>query len=228
MEKIPSNFYDNNITNIFKKISSFFAENICEENYILNKQYQDHILMNEQILFKFHYKEQNEIIESMSHFIQNTKTGRKKHLSLDIFKIIKILLHLDEKKNQLFCCKNHADFFIENKGIMEPELYVRLNPIKELLTHLFKEYKKYCMDQKDLAKEEGKELFQIITMLTIDISPCLQKIYLKPVGHPLPQQHQNCFLQGNLLQAFSFCFHHLQLIFLIFFPLLFILPLINF
>jgi len=178
MEKIPSNFYDNNITNIFKKISSFFAENICEENYILNKQYQDHILMNEQILFKFHYKEQNEIIESMSHFIQNTKTGRKKHLSLDIFKIIKILLHLDEKKNQLFCCKNHADFFIENKGIMEPELYVRLNPIKELLTHLFKEYKKYCMDQKDLAKEEGKELFQIITMLTIDISPCLQKMII--------------------------------------------------
>ena len=178
MEKIPSNFYDNNITNIFKKISSFFSENICEENYILNKQYQDHILMNEQILFKFHYKEQNEIIESMSHFIQNTKSGRKKHLSLDIFKIIKILLHLDEKKNQLFCCKNHADYFIENKGIMEPELHVRLNPIKELLTHLFKEYKKYSMEPNHFAKEAGRSLFQIITLLTIDISPCLQKMII--------------------------------------------------
>ena len=118
MEKIPSNFYDNNITNIFKKISSFFSENICEENYILNKQYQDHILMNEQILFKFHYKEQNEIIESMSHFIQNTKSGRKKHLSLDIFKIIKILLHLlkhfynKEKKWQLIYQKIFQDFLL--------------------------------------------------------------------------------------------------------------------
>ena len=41
MEKIPSTFYDNNMTNIFKQISSFFAENICEGNYMLNKQYQN-------------------------------------------------------------------------------------------------------------------------------------------------------------------------------------------
>ena len=175
MEKIPANYYDSEITNIFKKISSFFTENICEDNYILNKQYQNCILMNEQILFKFHYKEQNEIIESMSHFIQNVKIGRRNSLSLDIFKIIKILLHLDEKKNQLFCCKNHADYFIENKGIMEPELFIRLSPIKELLKHIFKEYRKYVIDNKDL----GRSLFKIFTMLASDISPCLQKMILQ-------------------------------------------------
>lgn len=58
---------------------------------------------------------------------------------------------------------------------MEPELHVRLNPIKELLTHLFKEYKKYSMEPNHFAKEAGRSLFQIITLLTIDISPCLQK-----------------------------------------------------
>ena len=180
MEKIPSNFYDNNMTNIFKNISSFFADNICEGNYILNHQYQNYILMNEQILFKFHYKEQNEIIKSMSHFIQKLKPERKKGLSIDIFKIIKILLHLDEKKNKLFCCKKHSDFFIENKGIMEPELNVRLSPMKELLKHLFnKEYKKFVIENKNVADETGKSLFRIVTMLASDISPCLQKMIIE-------------------------------------------------
>ena len=179
MEKIPSNFYDSNMTNIFKSISSFFAENISEGNYILNNQYQNYILMNEQILFKFHYKEQNEIIKSMSHFFQRIKPERKKALSLDIFKIIKILLHLDEKKNKLFCCKAHADFFIENKGIMEPELQVRLSPIKELLKFLFNGFKKNSIDKQDLAKDLGRSLFKIVTMLASDISPCLQKMIIE-------------------------------------------------
>ena len=179
MEKIPPNYYDNNITIIFKKISSFFTENICEENYIINQQYQNYILMNEQILFKFHYKEQNEIIESMSHFLQHIKLGKKKHLSIDIFKIIKILLHLDKNKNIVFCCKNHADYFIENKRIMEPELHVRLSPIKELLKHLFQEYKKYVRENNELRNEAGSSLFKIFTMLVSDISPCLQKMILQ-------------------------------------------------
>ena len=179
MEKIPSNFYDSNMTNIFKSISSFFAENISEGNYILNNQYQNYILMNEQILFKFHYNEQNEIIKSMSHFFQRIKPERKKALSLDIFKIIKILLNLDEKKNQLFCCKAHADFFIENKGIMEPELNARLSPIKELLKFLFNGFKKNSIDKQDLAKDLGRSLFRIVTMLASDISPCLQKMIIE-------------------------------------------------
>ena len=178
IEKIPSNFFDNSITNIFKKISYFFAENINEENYFLNQQYQNHILMNEQILFKFHYKEQNEIIESMSHFLQNIDAGKEKFLSIDIFKIIKILIHLDADKNKLFCCKNHANFFIENNKVMEPELYIRLHPIKGLLTHLFKEFKKYVDDRNNSAEEAGKSLFKIMTILSSDISPCLQKMIL--------------------------------------------------
>ena len=190
MEKIPANFYDNNITNIFKKISSFFTENLCEENYILNYQYQNYILMNERILFKFHYKEQNEIIESMSHFIQNIKQERKKTLSLDIFKIIKIILHLDEKKNKLYCCKKHEDFFIKKNGVMEPELYLRLFPIKELLKHLFKEYKRYVIEKKSDAKEEGKSLFKIVTMLASDISPCLQKMIIHLISECLEEDFE--------------------------------------
>ena len=177
MEKIPSNFYDNNMTNVFKKISSFFSKNISEEIYILNKQYQNYILMNENILFKFHYKEQNEIIESMSNFVQNSKSGRKQ-LSLDIFKIIKILFHLDEKKDEFFCCKYHSEYFIGEKKIMEPELNVRLNPIKELLKHLFNEFMEFTKDKNDISIEAGNSLFQIITMLTVDISPCLQKMII--------------------------------------------------
>ena len=190
MEKIPATFYDNYITNIFKKISSFFTENLCEENYNLNYQYQNYILMNERILFKFHYKEQNEIIESMSHFIQNIKQERKKALSLDIFKIIKIILHLDEKKNKLFCCKKHEDFFIKKNGIMEPELYLRLCPIKELLKHLFKEYKRYVIEKKSDAIEEGKSLFKIVTMLASDISPCLQKMIIQLISECLEEDFE--------------------------------------
>ena len=179
MEKIPSTFYDNNMTNIFKQISSFFSENLCEGNYILNKQYQNYILMNEQILFKFNYNEQNEIIKSMSHFIQGTKSETKNNLSLDIFKIIKILLHLDSKKNELFCCKAHSEYFLENKGIMEPELNIRLAPLKELITHLFKEFKKCCIDSPNIGNEAGKSLFRIVTLLVSDISPCLQKMIIE-------------------------------------------------
>jgi hypothetical protein len=113
----------------------------------------------------------------MSNFVQNSKSGRKQ-LSLDIFKIIKILFHLDEKKEEFFCCKYHSEYFIGEKKIMEPELNVRLNPIKELLKHLFNEFMEFTKDKNDISIEAGNSLFQIITMLTVDISPCLQKMII--------------------------------------------------
>ena len=140
-EKIPEKYYDDSLIGIFKSISSFLTTQINENNYLIefSEQFHNHILMNESILFKFTHEEQRDIIDIITNVIKNIDPD-KKTLNIDIMTIIKILLHLDEKKNNLFCCKKHSQYFLGNYEIMDPELNIRLQPIKELLQHLFEEF----------------------------------------------------------------------------------------
>ena len=140
------------------------------------EQFHNHILLNERILFKFHHEEQKDIIDIITNVIKNIDLD-KKTLKVDIIKIIKILLHFDEKKNNLFCCKAHSEFFIENFGIMEPSLNKRLEPIKELLKYLFNEFEEKVKQNDSTIKDSN--LYKLFTLLTYDISPCIQKMIIK-------------------------------------------------
>ena len=194
LEKIPENLYDSSITGIFKAISSFLTTQINDnkEFYQFIHQFYNDILMNEIILFKFNYEEQKEIIKIITYVIVSIDPG-KNALNLDTIKIIKILLHLDENKNKLFCCKEHSEYFTENFGIMNPELCKRLEPIEELLNHLFREYKDKVNNNNYIENNTGNNLYKLFALLTYNISPCIQKMIIRLFSSFLEKNYDRCF-----------------------------------
>ena len=193
-EKIPKNLYDSSLIGIFKSISSFLTTQINENNDFIEftQQFHNNILMNENILFKFNQQEQREIIDIITNVIKNIDKD-KKPLNIDIIKIINILLHLDKDKNYLFCCKKHAEYFTVENDIMNPELYIRLQPIKELLNHLFTEFEEKVNKNDSSAEESGKMLGKLFTLLTYDVSPCIQKMIIKIFYNFLSEHFNNFF-----------------------------------
>ena len=191
-EKIPENLYDGSLIGIFKSISSFLTTQINENNYFIEftEQFHNHILMNEKILFKFNYEEQKDIIDIITNDIKNIDPD-KKALKVDIITIINILLHLDENKNTLFCCKKHSEYFTEKYEIMNPELYIRLQPIEELLKHLFDEFEEKVNNKDPSIKDSN--LYKLFTLLTYDISPCIQKMIIQLFSSVLSHNFKNYF-----------------------------------
>ena len=178
LAKIPNEYYDNRIIDLFKNISSFLMQANENVNFSeLESQFHNNILMNEEILFKFNYEGQKkifEIIASEFQTINQTQIKRK----IDMTKIIKILYKLDSEKNKIFCCKNHSEYFNQETKIMNPELSVRLKPIENLINLLFQQFEKEVKNKEDSVTESGKNLYKLFTLLAFDISPCLQKCIL--------------------------------------------------
>ena len=193
-EKIPENLYDSSLIGIFKSISSFLTTQINENNDFIEftQQFHNHILMNEKLLFKFNHEEQKEIIDIITNVYKNIDKD-KKTLNIDIIKIINILLYLDKNKNYLFCCKKHSEYFIEQNEVMTPELNIRLQPIEELLSHLFIEFIEKVFNKDPSTKETGNNLGKLFTLLTYDISPCIQKMIIKLFSSFLSEYFSNCF-----------------------------------
>lgn len=198
LEKIPEEFYDNSLTGICKSISSFLTTQINEsaDFFELTQQFHNYILMDERILFKFNHEEQKEIIEIISHVIESIDPD-KKTLSIDIIKIIKILLHLDQDRHTIFCCKEHSEYFTENFGIMNPELYLRLQPIEQLLHHLFREFEEKVRCNDPVSNEIANNLFKLFTLVTYDVSPCIQKMIIRLFSSFLDKHFDNYFQKLN-------------------------------
>jgi hypothetical protein len=152
--------------------------------------------MDERILFKFNHEEQKEIIEIISHVIESIDPD-KKTLSIDIIKIIKILLHLDQDRHTIFCCKEHSEYFTENFGIMNPELYLRLQPIEQLLHHLFREFEEKVRCSDPVSNEIANNLFKLFTLVTYDVSPCIQKMIIRLFSSFLDKHFDNYFQKLN-------------------------------
>ena len=176
LEKIPDSFFDNQLASKFISISSFLT--FLDKKYInIIQQYHNYILLNENILFKFHYEEQAIILEQIKYFID---CSQRNDFTIDIMLIINILLHYDKERYTKFCCKSHSDYFNESSEILSPELHILIKPVEEIITKLFEKFVKEASQCQSNEKEceFGPKLFKIFEMLTIDISPCLQKIII--------------------------------------------------
>ena len=172
--KITDIYFDNRIASKLISISSFLI--YLDRNYInLIQDFHNFILMNENILFKFNYEDQALLLEQIKFFID---CSQREGFSIDIMLIINILLHYDKEKYNKFCCKNHSEYFNEQCEVLSPELHVLLRPIEEIITKLFEKFVKEASQCKTRECETGPQLFKIFEMLTIDISPCLQKIII--------------------------------------------------
>ena len=189
LEKIPNNYFNKKLIENFKLILSFFNE---KNFFELNKQFNNYILMNEKILFKFNEEDQKSIIN------QICLTEKQKNFEVDIIKIIKILLNYDRKKNYKFCCKNHAEYFNDNYSIMDGELSSRIEPIANLFEIIFEKKYKLIQEKINIINNnnsaihnknnnnkniinsdeniyENNNLYYLFYLLSFDISPCLQK-----------------------------------------------------
>ena len=174
LEKIPDSYFDNQLASKFISISSFLI--YLDQNYLnLIKQFHNYILMNENIIFKFDYKEQSIILNQIKYFIE---CSLREKFDIDIILIINILLHYDNERYNKFCCKYHSDYFNESSEVLEPELHILLNPVEEIITKLFEKFVKEASLCNNKECEIGQNLFKLFELLTIDISPCLQKIII--------------------------------------------------
>ena len=190
LEKIPEHYFDSQLARKFISISSFLTSLNKKYNNLI-QQFHNYILLNENILFKFKYEEQAIILQQIKDFINFSQNN----FSIDIMLIINILLHYDKERYNKFCCEYHSDYFNEPCEVLSPQLSVLLKPVEELIKKLFEKFVKEASLCKanESECEIGKKLFKIFEMLTIDISPCLQKVIINQYFNYLKNHYGKYF-----------------------------------
>ena len=190
LEKIPEELYGEDLNKKLILMPIVFLAFKDDNTYqLLNKQILENILLNKNILFKFSYELQKNIINQIIQLI-NERSKSKLLINIDILKIINILLYYDSQKYNKYCCKKHSEYFtnVEEKDIMFPELNEIIQPTINLLKELFNRYKgqfkntnkgisiKDMINNNELLNDYN--LDKLFDLLTFDISPCLQKIII--------------------------------------------------
>ena len=183
LEKIPETFYNDlaaHIKSILKTLQ--FLKALDDNNSYFFQDYLNHVIMNENILFKFSFDDRLLIYEQIYDVIK-LKSIEKKHIDIDVTNIINILLNQEKNKYTHFCCKKHADYFMKTSQIMEPELNKYLLPLTKIINLLINQFmneidfiennKLNLRDIKPYLKT-CNQLIKIFELLTFDITPCLQ------------------------------------------------------
>ena len=173
LEKIPEKYFDEQLCS---KLTSISTSLIYYEGDYTNiiKQFHNNILLNKSIFFKFQSKEQYTILVQIKLLLDMIKI---EGFIIDIMLLIDIILTYDEERYNKFCCEFHSEYFNMKSNIYNPELKEILKPIIEIISKLFEIFindASKCKNREGC--ESGKMLFKLFEMLTMDISPCLQKI----------------------------------------------------
>ena len=190
LEKIPKTFYNDlaaHIKSIMVTLQSL--ESSDDKNISFFQEFFNHVIMNENILFKFSFDERILIYEQIYKILQ-LKSFEKKNIDIDITNILNILLSQEKNKYTHFCCKKHADYFKKESQIMEPELNNYLEPLTKIIHLLINQFINEVDDYEKItiySKEREadfktnktylktcKQLLKIFDLLTFDITPCLQ------------------------------------------------------
>ena len=188
LEKIPDKYYNNALCDNIINLSQILLSLMSDDNYSkLNNQYQNYILFNEKLLYKFEIPEKNKILEQIKSVLNSAYSNNKgDDLNIDIMKIINILLYYDKDIYNKFCCKEHKEYFTSsNTEVMSPELKEIIKPLKDILKIFFKKYNnetqliiKENKNSSELSKT-GYDLINLFEIITMNISPCLQKMIIE-------------------------------------------------
>ena len=180
MEKIPSKFYslsvlqsiivlinlpfsskNEEIKSLDNKKETIDNSNVKSNNFI------NLILLNERIITKFTPKAQIDLWEGVYDIFKKDLVKLQETLSTP--KICLLLRFYDEKRYEQFCCYKHACLFnngniSENKSnIMYPEMNIKVGTLFQII-------------QLYIDKiTEGNQVEDIYKLLSLDLSPCLQK-----------------------------------------------------
>ena len=169
-EKYPSNIYTNKILEIFLKIGKETFQLSDDKSSCDN--FVNMILLNEKIFSKFSPENQSKLWEEVYQFFVSDYSQMRE--SLNISKICLLLRFYDEKKYEEYCCKRHHDLFqiksdknnnekICELKIMNPEMNYKIDKLFDIIQLYIKEYYK------------EKEIVNLYKLLSLDLSPCLQK-----------------------------------------------------
>ena len=209
LEKIPSSNFNTELADIIINISTVLIEKIFLENKELNKDFQSYILFNEKLFYKFKYPEQKKILDQIRSILNLYYIQKEEFLNFDIMKIINILLYYDKEKYTKFCCKIHSEYFEINdkkNEIMSPELCEIIQPLEYILKLFFKKYSEEpSFSQKDNKTGNyelsvlGKDILSLFEVLTLAVSPCLQKSIIKLFFEFFEENLENAYKYVNLL-----------------------------
>ena len=189
LEKMPDSFYTSefagSLINLSQILLSFMTQDIFVE---LNKQYHNHIMFNQKLLFKFKHAEQKQIVEQIKSVLTMVyNNNQDDSLNIDIMKIINIMLYYDKDKYNKFCCKKHSEYFNTKSEKMDPEICEVVKPFEDILKLFFKKYNNeaasFTKEGKDKDNKNanielpksGNDLINLFEVLTMGPSPCIQK-----------------------------------------------------
>ena len=173
-EKYSSNVYTDKIMEIFLKIGKETFQLSDDKSSYYN--FINMILLNEKIFSKFSPESQSKLWEEI--YQLNILDYSKMREYLNISKICLLLRFYDEKKYEEYCCKRHSDLFdvkfdndsINNNNklkVMNPEMNFKVEKLFDIIELYIKQFYK------------EKEIVNLYKLLSLDLSPCLQKKILQ-------------------------------------------------
>ena len=173
LEKLPSKFYTSNILQSIMSLINLpldnphYSELLNNDENMNSNNFINLILLNEQIITKFNSKAQIELWDGVYEIFKKDPMKVKKTLNTP--KICLLLRNYDEKRYEKFCCYSHASLFnngniYENRNnIMNPEMNIKVGKLFEII--------QIYIDMDN----EGNQVEDIFKLLSLDLSPCLQK-----------------------------------------------------
>ena len=202
LEKFPNKIYSNRIRNLFYELGKESFQFSDEKNDNISFTFINMILLNEKIFSKF--SEENQLIlwGDIYKFFTSDYSQLKDSLSMS--KICLLLRFYDKDRYTKYCCKRHASLFDEesSSNILEPDMNVKVGKLFEII-QLFVD---------NLSHE--KETANLFKLLSLDISPCLQKKVIatyqkyfdnRKINHSEKEKALHILLKNQFFEIFEYC-----------------------
>ena len=165
LEKLPSNIFTHEILKIFLDIGKEeiqLTENKTKENFF------NIILLNEKIFSNFSHKDQIKFWDEVHKFLVCDYSQMKD--SLNSLKLCMLIRFYDQTRYKEYCCMAHANLFKPKDSkekytppVMDPEMNIKVEKLFSIIQLYIEKY------------NEGDEAVNLYKLLSLDLSPCLQK-----------------------------------------------------
>ena len=186
IERYPSEIFTEKILDILldigMEILKYNRDNTKPSNYI------KYILLNEKIFSKFSGENQNKLWKQLFEFF--TQNYKRLGFYLNIQKICYLIRFYDQKRYEEYCCSNHASLFSKTKNekdkniiinknlkIMKPDINVKVEYFFNIIQLFLDKIIKYNINNNinNLNINDSEKEINIYQLLSLDLSPCIQK-----------------------------------------------------
>ena len=162
IEHFPSELFDQQIFDYFVEIAKFIFSQDSLNTKTQKNNFIQCLFLNDKIIIKFPISIQIQLWAKVQNFYESDDEMIN---YLDVSKICSFLRYYDNQMYNEYCCQEHADLFnVENKEvkIMSPPLKIKISSLLSLIQYVLK-------------KEKDESNIELLKMLSLDLSPCLQK-----------------------------------------------------